>query len=127
VADRASQVTQDDGSSGRGKAWSRTAVVAGGVTVVILLALLVLGGIPTPEGLGRVIGLNLFPYVVTALIARSRPRAPEMGPPARTVCGALCGVPLHKPTRRDESLTTCGLGPSDIRSRSRFGKSPGRM
>lgn len=61
-------------------AWSRTAVIAGVATVLILMALLAFVGVPSSEGVGRVVGLNLFPYVVTALIARKRPRLLRWGP-----------------------------------------------
>ena len=80
MEDEGSRVTRDDATPGPGKAWSRTAVIAGGVTIIILVLLLLFVGIPTAEGVGRVVGMNVFPYVLTALIVRNRPRLMRWGP-----------------------------------------------
>lgn len=37
-------------------------------------------GPPSAEGVGRVVGMNLFPYLITAGIASYRPRFRRWGP-----------------------------------------------
>jgi hypothetical protein len=55
--------------------WARTALVA--LAVAILLSITV--GPLTGEVLGRVTGLSIFPYLITAFIARRRPRLQTWG------------------------------------------------
>lgn len=74
IADAAPRIPTDDVSLGKGKAWSRTAVVAIGATAILLVVGWIWLGPPSSEGVGRVVGLNLFPYLITAGIATLRPR-----------------------------------------------------
>ena len=71
-------------SLGRSKAWSRAALIALAVTALIFLAMWITLGAPSSEGLGysigRIMGLNLFPYLITAGIASFRPRLRRWGP-----------------------------------------------
>lgn len=55
-------------------------MLAVGASALLILLALIFVGPPSSEGIGRAIGMSLFPYILTAAIATFQPRFRNWGP-----------------------------------------------